>query len=249
MPKILKKMKNLVSLLFWYPKYERSGHTDYEDYWAKTHRNPKTFAEQIGSTKFCDVVTHLQDNCTLLDIGSGDGKLFYFAKDKIKQFVGCDISHAGIAQAQAHYASYKKASFYVRDVTKEGLAESEIFDHIVLLNLLEHIPNPEELFEQIVEHFNHSILFTIPNTGYWIHRFRLLLGRFPVQYQFYPGEHLRYWTVKDLVHWFEKSLGPLSLKITKIKGYNGPKGLLHLCPSVFAASLFVVVQKRVQSQI
>ena len=36
-----------------------------------------------------------------------------------------------------------------------------------------------------------------------MHRLRYMLGRFPLQWIVNPNEHIRFWTLKDLIWWLD----------------------------------------------
>ena len=74
----------------------------------------------------------------------------------------------------------------------------------MLLEVLEHLPNPEQLLKQIRKKGRKSIFFSFPNTGYFSYRLRLLFGSFPIQWRVHPGEHLRFWTYRDLKWWLNE---------------------------------------------
>jgi hypothetical protein len=112
---------------------------------------------------------------------------------------------------------------------------------VLLLEVLEHMQNPEAFLENVKLICRKNIL-SIPNTGFLLWRLRLLFGRFPIQWKVHPGEHLRYWTYRDLVWWLNE-LGYSGR--CNIHGYEGMPLLNKFWPSLFAQG--PVVQIDVQA--
>jgi hypothetical protein len=100
--------------------------------------------------------------------------------------------------------------------------------------------NPEQFLKIIERKTKKSIFFSIPNTGFIAYRLRLLLGSFPVQWRIHPGEHIRFWTYRDL-KWWLKELG--YLQRAEIVVYEGIPGFNKIWPSLFGMGLLVKIKK------
>ena len=85
--------------------------------------------------------------------------------------------------------------------------ESKKFELITAFEVFEHLDEPEESLLYFLSKTESAVVFSVPNTGYIIHRLRLLFGYFPFQWKSHPGEHLRYWTYKDMKWWLSVYLG------------------------------------------
>ena len=122
-----------------------------------------------------------------------------------------------------------------------GLSIDKIktYDYISALEILEHIQNPENALIQLINKSNIAVFISFPNTGYIFYRLRFLLGRFPVQWRLHPGEHLRFWTYKDLKWWLTK----LNITNYKIHTYEGLPFLNKLFPSIFAEAFLIQINK------
>ena len=113
-------------------------------------------------------------------------------------------------------------------------------DYIMLLEVLEHMPNPEEFLNLIVPKAKKSIFFSFPNSGYISYRLRLLFGAFPMQWTVHPGEHLRFWTYRDLKWW----LNELNFKNqSTIHVYEGIPFLNKVWKSLFGAGFIIEIKK------
>lgn len=173
-----------------------SNFKDYDDYWKKRgfHSPSLTRAKLIAK--------HIHEDSSILDIGCGDGTMMEYLKKTCSplEIVGIDIS----SQAVKHVKS-KGLQAYKYDVLSQQFKtylKGKKFDYILITEVLEHIQDPEELISLIKKHTNKSVFVSIPNSGFIIHRLRLLGGRFPlVSIQQHVKEHIRFWTLKDFIYW------------------------------------------------
>jgi len=99
-------------------------------------------------------------------------------------------------------------------LTEEGFQLPGTYDYAVISEVLEHLPNPEQLMFKLKGKVNKYIIITVPNTGFIGERLRLLFGRFPKQWVIHPSEHIRFWTVADFIYWCDQ-LG------FKVESYHG----------------------------
>ena len=111
-------------------------------------------------------------------------------------------------------------------------------DYLTGFEILEHLANPEKFILFVKNKVRKGLIFSVPNSGYYQHRVRLLLGRFPLQWIVHPGEHLRFWTAKDIVDW----VGFLGLKLEKKIIYEGLPGLNNLLPSLFGQGIIIYIK-------
>lgn len=190
---------------------------DYDQYWRE-----RESVELRIKPRFRIFAELIEPGSSVLDLGCGDGTNLAYLLER-KQIVpfGIDLSPGAVRQAQA-----RGIEAVVADIADSGFHLQGRYDYIILSEVVEHLPYPENLLLRVRDHFHKGLLVTIPNTGFYRYRLRLLLGRFPVQWVYHPGEHLRYWTVKDFVWWVEQfgyrikrtwassgtRLGPLQLR-------------------------------------
>lgn len=108
-------------------------------------------------------------------------------------------------------------------------------DYVVIMELIEHMVDPESLMREIKNSSKASIYITIPNMGFIINRLRLFLGgKMPITVIiFHMREHVRFWTYSDFKYW-ANSLG---FKVVKHYGQNGVPFVWRLWPSLFARQL------------
>jgi methionine biosynthesis protein MetW len=181
---------------------------------------------------FADLI---EDGTSVLDIGCGSGVFLQFLaqnKEKVKGF-GIDVSAEAVRRARE-----KGVNSQVVDVTEPEFQLDDIYDYIILSEILEHIPNPEGLMLKLRERFRRAILISVPNIGYYPYRLRLLRGSFPLQWGLHPGEHLRYWTVSDFLFWAEQ----LGFKVEKAIASDGFPYLARWWPNLLGKQVVFVIQ-------
>jgi methionine biosynthesis protein MetW len=171
----------------------------------------------------------------VLDLGVGDGAILrYLTMQMPLQAFGLDVSPAAIA-----FCREQGLDVDLADVSKPlDRVPPGIWDYVILSEILEHLPNPEEVVDGLRGRVRKGLLISVPNTGYVSHRVRLLLGRFPLQWVVHPGEHLRFWTVRDFTWWAER----LNFTIAARYPYEGVPLLRSWWPSLFAAGIVWVLR-------
>lgn len=171
------------------PEFPHGGF-DYERYWRErghTTGLPNRaliFAEWIAP------------GARVLEVGCGDGAFAaHLARTRGVAVTAVDVSERAVA-----YARERGVDAHRRDVLAEPFGRDE-FDYVVLSEVLEHLPVPEELLA-VLRPSAPRVLVSLPNTAYVFYRVCLgLLGRFPAQWVVHPSEHLRFWSVTDFRAW------------------------------------------------
>lgn len=177
------------------------------------------------------------ESISILDLGCGDGAILQYLRQHlpIRRLVGCDQSPLALKQA-AHFG-IETIRLDLRDLNQ--VASLPEVDYVCCLEILEHLPEPERLLKLLLPRVKKGLFFSIPNTGFIVYRLRLLFGRAPMQWRLHPGEHLRFWTLKDLRWW----LSALGFKKVKIITYQGVWALNIAWPSLFAAGTIVYIPR------
>ncbi len=166
------------------------GTFDYQRYWEWRGRT-------IGLPNRVFIFGRwISPGARVLEVGCGDGALAeYLAKVHRCRVLAVDISTQAVRLARQ-----RGVEAYQRDVIKEPFP-SDSFDYVVLSEVLEHIPLPDELLESLRPSAP-RFLISVPNTAYVFYRLCLgFLGRFPTQWVVHPSEHLRFWSVTDFRAW------------------------------------------------
>jgi methionine biosynthesis protein MetW len=201
------------------------GSMDYEKYWKGEHS-----AGSVDDIRIRTFIELVDERSSVTEIGCGDGTLLMTLKLKKDVAVkGYDISDIAVQQAKD-----KGLDVEVRDVSKTAIDHP--CDYIIIADCLEHLADPEALLNLLRGMFRRRLLISIPNSCYWRYRFRILFGKFMVQWVAHPGEHLRFWSIPDM-HWWARQNG---FVVTKTYPTWGIPGLKHVWPNMFAQNVIYV---------
>lgn len=231
---ILRKAKSFLRILredikyiFKYPTITLKR-MDYEEYWGEM--------QDINIKERTRIFSKIiKPGSTVLDIGCGTGtNLKYLIENNNVIAEGIDISSTAV-----QIAKKRGINAWVSDITQEQLNLDKKYDYILLSEVLEHIASPETLLSKLKEKFEEGVIVSVPNIGLYKHRLRLLFGRFPIQWAFHPGEHLRFWTLRDFRWWVQNQ----GFRITDSYPSNGFPIIYKHFPSLFA-NMIVYILKR-----
>lgn len=228
---MLNRLKHWLRDLFRYPTY-RSADSSYDTYWHQRDMNASPNRFQAARVRF--IATLLSPGDVVHDIGCGDGRTLEALKKLVPgiKALGFDNSDAALEQAKRRGVNIAQIDIKQLDL----IANQELPDWILFLEVLEHFSDSEALLRWASSRARRGVVFSVPNTGFIIHRIRLLLGRFPLQWKAHPSEHLRFWTLRDM-RWWVKQLG----YTCHIHTYEGMPLLGSMWPSLFAAGIIVVI--------
>lgn len=242
---ILYEIKNDLEGVFGYHSNKISSQSDvtrhYNDYWKKK-RGQSLGALSPWQKDRADIILGLlplDRDISFCDIGCGDGSIIAYIKSSRRRdgdrISGFDASGDAVEIAQRNGLDVNFC-----DLNKDPkLSFLSKVDLVAFLEVLEHLPNSEEILKNAFDMVDAGVIFSVPNSGYWKHRLRLLFGRFPAQWVLMPNEHLRFWTLSDMKWW----LGAQGFKNYKIVAYRGIPLLNKIWPSLFSAGLLIVINK------
>ena len=159
---------------------------DYEEYHKEINTGKKIRAELIKGW--------IEENSTMLDVGIGDGMIAEYLMNELNvKMRGLDVSENACIKAKQ-----KGISAEVRDINYGlTLRDDEIYDYILLMEVIEHTVQPEKVVMDAVRHAKKGVIVTIPNSGYIKWRIQLLRGYSPRQ----SYTHLHFWSIKDFEIW------------------------------------------------
>ncbi len=152
---------------------------------------------------------------SLLDIGCSRGG---FA-DTVKKTIGCRVAGIEINRHEAEVAKATLDALWVGDVLSLDIHDR--FDCISCLDVLEHMPEPEELLNKIKQWLtpDGNILLNVPNVGFWAVVDDLLAGRWDyVPAGILCNTHLRFYTQHSL----RKLLDSCGLSVTLLEKHCIP---------------------------
>ena len=242
---ILKKIQRKIYFIFFnlfsYPKsyYEESDEDNYWETRNKSYDQIKPNIFQVERATILKKFLNYSSNSILFDIGSGDGAQLISVKNNLPliRIIASDNNEFAIKIIkELEFENYKLSS------------EDEIFqilekikpNYITIFEVLEHMKSPEKFLLKAISLSQNQVFFSVPNTGFILHRLRFLFGRFPLQWIASPNEHLRFWTLKDM-KWWLTYLGINNF--SKIISYKGIPLLNKIFPNLFSQGLFVIINK------
>ena len=216
---------------------------DYDCYWTERSRWGSELAEEMEQFKFQLIASVVGPASTVLDIGCGTGNLLTY----LQRVRGATAHGIEISGKACESARRKGIDVVEADVSQYGGPFPEA-DYIVMSEVLEHLPNPEAVLHRVKGRFRKRLLVDVPNTGALNERLRLLMGRFPKQWVFHPGEHLRFWTVTDFLFMCRQ----LGLEVEKYYGLYDPYyqlgvKLWKVYPRLFARYVLYVIRPSAES--
>lgn len=125
---------------------------------------------------------------TLLDVGCGIGHLYPYVRAKVKEYVGIDNSEDMLDAAKAFYPEIE---FTYGDIY--NLDGFKTFDSIVCQSVLIHLPEIQTPIEEMWEHTDKTLIFSVPIIGRQVIR----RSRYKDKRQIYHGES---WdNIKDII--------------------------------------------------
>ena len=229
------ELKKTFALLRSYPvdKLELKS-VNYDDYWRDKRKNCLGLLTDFQRNRANIVATMIDDGASVLDLGCGDGAILAYLRNK-KGIVGIGVDTSKVALD--HLSSQGFTTIQLELDNFSNLESLPEVDYVMALEVIEHMPNPEQFLSILESKCRKAFILSIPNTGYYIHRLRLLFGHFPMQWRLHPGEHLRFWTVADL-KWWVKAIGR---DLSELCLYKGLPGLNKLFPSWFAQGMVIKI--------
>lgn len=206
---------------------------DYDEYWLKRENEncpPLYRYRHIGAK--------LPQAGSVLDVGCGEGRFLKYLKQ-----VRPDLKLYGIDKSEVAISKIKALGIDGNTIDLDNFSDLGLqgrFDNVVVMELIEHLANPEQLLKEL-KSLNAEVYYvTIPNMGFIVNRLRLALGgKMPVTVIiFHIREHIRFWTCSDFKYWV-KTLG---FKIIDLHGQNGIPLLWRVWPSLFARQIIYALK-------
>jgi 2-polyprenyl-3-methyl-5-hydroxy-6-metoxy-1,4-benzoquinol methylase len=215
---------------------------DYDKYWENKRGSAMGEPLPWQKDRINIIAGFLKDekNISIIDIGGGEGNIPYYLKHKnnidIGEMYNADTSKIALERSE----QFGLKSIFCDIADMKSFEKFPETDYAFMLEILEHIPNSEEFLLEIMQYVRKGIFFSIPNSGFYVYRLRLLFGKAPMQWTLHPAEHLRFWTVTDVKYWLD-NLG-FKGKYT-VNTYKGVPMLNKILPKLFAAGMVVEMRK------
>ena len=180
----------------------------------------------------------------ILDLGCGDGLFLSLLKEKGITGVGLEISEVAVRKAMRRGLDVRKFDF-----TENKLPfKDNSFEAVVLLDVLEHLYQPEKILREIHRVTKESIILSVPNFNSLPARLQMIAGYIPENNT--PIEGHIYWFSYTVLKNLLKE-NDFDIKIIKVNSFFSwtpiLKSLMHLLariwPSLFALNFVIKVKK------
>lgn len=183
------------------------------------------------------------DSGTVLDLGCGDGLLLSLLQKKGLKVKGLDISEKGIEKSKE-----KGLDVSVFDFSNPLPFPDNAFDTVIMLDLLEHLYDPEFLLKEARRVSRKHVVVGVPNFSSLPARIQMILGKVPENNRPKKG-HIYWFNYTVLTSIFSKlNLGIVELRsntifetipfISKLT-----KFLAKIAPNLFSLSFVALVRK------
>lgn len=217
------------------PDFKKIALLDYDEYWKTRGFSINKKLKERESY----ILDHIPADSRVLDVGCGNSRLPLELKAK-----GCDVTVADISQKVLEgFAQFEIPTLQLDLSRVERIQREAKYDYIVLSEVLEHLPNPEEAVSALSP-MTKFFMITIPNSAYYWFRFGLMFkGRFFTQWVHHPSEHLRFWSHLDFKDW----LDALDFELIKSQASNGWRWFKDVWPNLFGFQIVYIVRTRPKS--
>lgn len=136
----------------------------------------------------------------MLDVGCGDGVIYFFLKNKVQEIYGIDNNKKDLLKAKKNRLRTKVC--YLD--TEKFPFNNNYFNVVTCLDVIEHIKNPNFLLSEIYRVLEKEgiLILSTPNIRFSDHLLKLILkGIFPKTSEdssIYDGGHIHFFTFSDM---------------------------------------------------
>lgn len=189
---------------------------------------------------------------SVLDIGSGPGGVPRALAEK----------QCTVAVVDQFEPTHKEPGIqvFVQDLDEPPAFDVHPYQYILLLDVLEHLKEPELFVEQLRAQFDHTpktLVITTPNVAFFVQRLMLLAGQFNYgKAGILDSTHRRMFTFRSMLHLLRDS----GFKVKEVRGIPAPfpkvlgngllgkaalavnQALIRVSKTVFAYQIYVVAE-------
>lgn len=160
-------------------------------------------------------IANVAENSRVLDIGGGQGRVAAELRKKNCYIAGVDMVELIDKTVYDEFYRQNLDNFEVTFDLKS-------FDHVLMLDIIEHLSNPEVFLDTLRSGLglnNPKIIITAPNIAFFINRAQLLFGQFNYGKEgILDKTHKRLFTFKTL----KRTCKQCGYTIEKVKGIPAP---------------------------
>jgi glycosyltransferase involved in cell wall biosynthesis len=190
---------------------------------------------------------------SVIDIGAGPGGLAQHLRGK-----GCRV--AVVDQYSPMALLDADVTVFTQDLDDEPTFDVRGYDYLLLLDVIEHLANPERFLQRLRAQFDYAprtLILTTPNIAFGVQRLMLLFGQFNYgKAGILDRTHTRLFTFRSLRHLLDDA----GFRITDLRGVPAPfpkvlgdgwlgstavalnRVLIRISKSVFSYQIFVIAE-------
>jgi glycosyltransferase involved in cell wall biosynthesis len=194
------------------------------------------------------------EGARVVDLGAGPGGV---AAELARK--GCDVT---VVDRVAPKKAPEGVDVVVQDLDDDLQVDLEPYSHVLLLDIIEHLSDPEKFMEELRDRFTFDgkrIVLTTGNVAFVVPRLMLLAGQFNYgKAGILDRTHTRLFTFRSLTQLFEDA----GLEIEEVRGIPAPipkavgdgvvarallranEALIELSPSLFSYQIMVVAKSK-----
>lgn len=187
---------------------------------------------------------------SVLDIGAGPGRMAHELVAK-----GCDVTVVDRFPAPD---APTEVEVIQQDLDDPPVFDARKYDHLLMLDVIEHLKDPEQFLEQLRDQFDYgprTLVLTTPNVAFVAQRLMLLVGQFNYgDAGILDRTHTRLFTFRSL----RRLLLDAGFRLREVRGVPAPwpkvlgdgalgraavranELLIRLSPTLFSYQVFVV---------
>jgi 2-polyprenyl-3-methyl-5-hydroxy-6-metoxy-1,4-benzoquinol methylase len=157
--------------------------------------NPVVRRLMAGFQRSLDELFELAEPASLLDVGCGEGLLVQRWAQRLgeKRVVGIDLQEDSI---QAGWAEHQAPNLEYRVMAADSLPfADEEFDLVSAIEVLEHLPDPEQTLSEMARCAARHLLVSVPHEPLW-RGLNMARGAYVAQLGNTPG-HLNHWSKRS----------------------------------------------------
>lgn len=183
----------------------------------------------------------------------------------MEKYLACQVTGVEINPSLAQIAARRLTKVIIGDLenkkVQQEILKKQKFDVILASAILEHLKQPQIIFQQLKKNLKKSgiIIITLPNIAHWSIRLNLLFGNFNyTKAGILDKTHLKFFTIKTALNFLKKDCSlkieavdydfpdlPLISRIIKFSlGSNTQEKIFRLLPNLFAYQILVVAKPK-----
>lgn len=206
--------------------------------------NPHKLFLQNKFTEVSKLIKELQP-IKILDMGCNNGNIRFLLPKDIEYF-GTDLDKELIQQLQNQGIKAKQADLNTQQIP----FQFEKFNYILLLDVLEHVLDPQKLLQESKQRLtkNGKLIITLPNDYHLLNKLRFIFNKHLTEDPFAPYGHLHIFPIKSGENLIKKSRFKIIKKIPipPVKPIKIPQSIKNFLgktfPQTFARDILYLLE-------